>query len=424
MGLKRYRNINVLTAAQDRIKIIFDNFERIYCAFSGGKDSSVMFHLVMDEAIKRNRKVAVMLIDFEAQYAETISHAKEMFSLYKDNIEPHWICIPTLLRNAVTNFEPRWTTWDPDKKDSWIREKPKWAKTEKDYPFGGAYMEFEEFIILFAKWYSQGKKTAGFIGIRADESLHRYCAIATWEKINKTFNNYRWTTKIVGNCYNVYPIYDWRTEDVWRYHAKHPQKPHNKIYDKMQMAGVKISQQRLCQPYGDDQRRGLWLYHILEPETWFKLIARVNGVNSGALYIQETGNMTGYNKINKPAQHTWKSFCNMLLQTMPKKTRNHYIIRFKKFIWGWHQRGYSFIPEKVPVELENKCWAPSWRRMCKVLLRNDYWCKGLGQTQPKSEAYRKFKELKKNRKRKELKNKVLWDKISLDDITQLTIPGF
>ena len=36
--------------------------------------------------------------------------------------------------------------------------------------------------------------------------------------------------------------------------------------------------------------------------------------------------------------------------------------------------------------------------MCKVILRNDYWCKGLGQTQPKSEAYIKFKEIKNKRK--------------------------
>ena len=53
---------------------------------------------------------------------------------------------------------------------------------------------------------------------------------------------------------------------------------------------------------------------------------------------------------------------------------------------------------EVPKELENKQWAPSWRRMCKVMLRNDYWCKGLGQTQPKSDAYLKFKEIKAKRK--------------------------
>jgi len=158
---------------------------------------------------------------------------------------------------------------------------------------------------------------------------------------------------------------------------------------------VPLEQQRLCQPFGDDQRRGLWLYHILEPKTWFKLVARVNGANSGALYVEENGNINGVNRITKPDGHTWKSFCNLLLQTMPKKTRAHYEIRFKKFIYGWNQRGYTEIPEEAPRELEAKCWAPSWRRMCRVLLRNDWWCKGLGQTQPKSEAYQRFKDMKK-----------------------------
>jgi hypothetical protein len=35
--------------------------------------------------------------------------------------------------------------------------------------------------------------------------------------------------------------------------------------------------------------------------------------------------------------------------------------------------------------------------MCKTILRNDYWCKGLGQTQPLSDAYIQFKEIKKKR---------------------------
>lgn len=396
MAIKRYRKESVLDAARNRIRETFDSVERVYTAFSGGKDSSVMMHLVMEEAIRRNQKIGVMFIDMEAQYAETIEHAKEMFDLYADYIDPHWICIPMLLRNAVTNFEPRWTAWDEDKKDIWIRPKPDWAKTEYDYPFAVPGMEFEEFIVLFGEWYGQGKRTAGFIGIRAQESLHRYCAVATWEKKDLMLHNRRWTTKIVAETYNVYPIYDWLTEDIWRFHAKYKDKPHNRIYDKMHMAGVKLSQQRLCQPFGDDQRRGLWLYHILEPQTWFKLIARVNGANSGALYIEERGNINGYNKISKPPHHSWQSFCNLLLQTMPKKTRDHYVIRFKKFIYGWHQRGYPQIPEEAPPELEAKCWAPSWRRMCKVLLRNDYWCKGLGQAQPKSDAYAKYKQMKKD----------------------------
>ena len=397
MGIKRYRDKTVLQAARERIATAFDSCERFYLAFSGGKDSSVMMHLVMEEAIKRNQRVGVMLLDLEAQYIDTIHHAQEMFALYKDHIDPHWICPTLLLRNAVTNYEPRWKCWDPEKQAVWVREMPAWAKTEADYPFGVKGLEFEEFIVLFGEWYGQGKRTAGFIGIRAQESLHRYCAIATWEKRDLMLNGARWTTKIVADTYNVYPIYDWLVEDIWRYHATYPGKPHNKIYDKMQMAGVPLSQQRLCQPFGDDQRRGLWLYHILEPQTWAKLVARVNGANSGALYIEESGNITGYNKITKPPQHTWRTFCNLLLQTMPIKTRNHYTVRFKKFIHGWHQRGYHVIPEEAPPELEAKCWAPSWRRMCKVLLRNDWWCKGLGQAQPKSEAWQRFKAMKEER---------------------------
>jgi predicted phosphoadenosine phosphosulfate sulfurtransferase len=395
--MKRYLDIDVLTASRQRIRETFDGFERIYLAFSGGKDSSVMFHLVMEEAIKRGRKVGVMFIDFEAQYADTITHVREMFELYRDHIEQHWICMPMLLRNAVTVYEPRWMCWDPQKPHLWIRQKPEGCKTEHDYPFAVPGLEFEEFIVLFGEWYGQGQKCAGFIGIRAQESLHRYCAIATWEKRGLTFNGRRWTTKIVAETYNIYPIYDWRTEDIWRYHAMYPTKPHNLIYDKMQMAGVKLSQQRLCQPFGDDQRRGLWLYHILEPETWAKLVVRVNGANSGSLYIHENGNINGYNRVTLPPGHTWRSFTNLLLQTMPKRTRDHYARRFRKFIAGWHDRGYKGIPEEVPPELEAKCWAPSWRRMCKVLLRNDWWCKGLGQTQPKSAAYERYKQIKKER---------------------------
>lgn len=398
MQVKKYQKDNVLEASRKRISKIFYSFEKIYCSFSGGKDSTLMLHLVMHEAIKRNRKVGVLIIDLEAQYADTISHIIKTIEIYKNNIELYWVCVPLLLRNAVTNFEPRWICWDEDKKDIWVREKPECAKTEKDFPFFIPKMEFEEFMVLFGEWYSQEENCAAFIGIRADESLHRYCAIATWNKEGKQFKDYIWTTKIAKNVYNIYPIYDWKTEDVWRFHSRYPEKTYNLIYDKMQMAGVSISQQRLCQPYGDDQRRGLWLYHILEPETWYKLIARVNGANSGALYIQENGNMTGYNKIFKPDNHTWRSYCNFLLQTMPKKTRQHYRWRFKKFISGWIDRGYKKIPEEAPEELEAKCWAPSWRRMCKVLLRNDYWCKGLGQAQPKSEAYHKFQEIRKIRK--------------------------
>ena len=397
MSKKVYLKCSVLDAARVRISKAFDMFERLYISFSGGKDSSVMMHLVLDEAKKRGVKVGVLIIDLEAQYADTIKHIEDMVKEYADHIELHWFCGQLLLRNAVSNYQPRWVCWDETKENSWIRKKPDLASNLAQYDFYVPKMEFEELMVVFGQWYSQGKKTGAFIGIRADESLHRYRAIVS-RKDGLMLNGEKWTTKVSKELYNVYPIYDWRTEDIWVYHGKHPDRSHNRVYDQMTKAGVPLSNQRLCQPYGDDQRRGLWLYHVLEPQTWYKLVVRVNGANSGCLYINEIGNMTGYNKISKPDGHTWKSFCNLLLRTMPAKTRNHYAARFKKFIAGWKQRGYDTIPDEAPHELEVKCWAPSWRRMCKVLLRNDYWCKGLGQTQPLSDSYQKFKEIKAKRK--------------------------
>lgn len=397
-NLKNYLDVDVLTAARERIAYTFDHFEKIYISFSAGKDSSVMMHLVMAEAIRRGRKVGILLIDLEAQYALTIKHAEQMFALYAANIKLHWVCLPIKLRNSVSNYEPVWCCWQPERKADWVRPMPEGVISDPaHFDFFQPWMEFEEFIVLFGLWYSQGVDTAAFIGIRTDESLNRFRTIAVWDK--GMHGGKRYTTEVAPHLYNVYPIYDWHVNDIWRFHAAFPALPHNEVYDRMHLAGLSPAQMRLCQPYGDDQKRGLWLYHLIEPQTWGRVVARVNGANSGSLYIEETGNITGYNKISKPEGHTWKSFCLLLLATMPEVTRTHYTTRFRSWLAGWHSRGYANgIPDEAPRVLEKKYWAPSWRRMCKVLLRNDWWCKGLGLTQPKSAAYEKYLSIKRARR--------------------------
>ena len=75
----RSLDMNVYEAAKKRIEWTFDNFEKICVSFSGGKDSTCMTHLVMEEAIKRKRKVALLFIDWEIQYKMTIDHVKRVF---------------------------------------------------------------------------------------------------------------------------------------------------------------------------------------------------------------------------------------------------------------------------------------------------------------------------------------------------------
>lgn len=395
---KTYHDIDVLTAARERISWTFDNFERIYVSFSAGKDSSVMLHLVEDEARKRGRRFGLLMVDLEGQYRVTIDYAERRFAELEDITDQYWVALPIILRNAVSVYEPRWVCWDPEQRAAWIREQPERAVVDPEaFPWFTPGMEFEEFVPEFGEWYAQGETTACLVGIRADESLNRFRTIASTSK--ETRDGRQWTSKVTDSVYNVYPIYDWRTQDIWTYHGKNPDKPYNRLYDLMAMAGLKISQMRICQPYGDDQRRGLWLFHLIEPETWGRVVARVSGANSGALYVQESGNMTGYRRISKPDGHTWKSFAKLLVDSMPPQMGAHYRDKIMLFEKWWTVRGYpDGIPDEAPYALEAKKLAPSWRRVCKSLLRNDYWCKGLGFTQHKSAAYQQYQDLMRRRR--------------------------
>lgn len=403
--LKRDLGIDVLTAARQRIARTFDLCERVYVSFSGGKDSTVMLHLVMDEAIRRDRKVGLLIIDLEAQYRATIDHVRLCVDKYREHVELFWVCLPMALRNAVSNYEPRWICWEPGV--PWVRDEGPPADAVTDprfFPFFRAGMEFEEFMVLFGIWYSEGQRTGAFVGIRADESLNRFRTIAS--KSKQTLEGEQWTTRVDPRheLYNIYPVYDWRVGDLWIYHHVNPRLPYNQIYDLMYRAGLTPAQMRLCQPYGDDQRRGLWLFHILEPQTWFKVVNRVSGANAGALYVQETGNVMGYRGITRPpGQPSWKAYAELLMGSLPRATQEHYLKRFRVFVKWWRKRGYpDDIPDEAPAQLENKGLAPSYRRICKVLLRNDYWCKGLKFSQPKSEVYKAFvREKKAERRAKE-----------------------
>lgn len=398
LSAKKYLEIDVEQACKERIEYVFDHFDRVYVSFSGGKDSTVMLHMVMDEAIKRKRKVGVLLIDLEGQYKITIEHLQECYDLYAEYIEPFWVSLPIHLRNAVSVYETHWVCWEKEKREAWIREPPKMAITDpRHFPFFHNGMEFEEFVPEFGKWYAEGQPCACFVGIRANESLNRYRTIAS--KSKETHGDKQWTTRVVEEVYNIYPIYDWTTQDIWVYHARHHDKPHNALYDLMHKAGLTIHQMRICQPYGDDQRRGLWLFHLIEPETWARVVARVNGANSGALYVQDTGNINGYRRVSKPKGHTWKSFAELLVNSMPPKTKEHYENKILLFQKWWSKKGYpDGIPDEADYVIEAKKLAPSWRRVVKSLLRNDYWCKGMSFTQHKSDAYKKYLELMKRRK--------------------------
>ena len=408
--MKIYNNKDVYTAAKERIEYIFDEFEHICISFSGGKDSGTVLNMCIDEARKRKRKIGVLFIDLEAFYKKTIEFVERMLENNKDVLEPYWICLPMESPNSLSYLEPTWIWWDKEKEPIWVRPMPKkeYVINEENNPldFYKKNMPFEEFIKHFGNWYGKGEKTATLVGIRTDESLNRFRAIAGTKSMYKDKN---YSTKVNKNVYNFYPIYDWSVEDIWTYNGKF-QKDYNKLYDLFYKAGVSIHKMRVDEPFGNEAKAGLSMFRVIEPDTWAKVVNRVSGANFGNIY---SGNkiMTAHYKL--PKNHTWKSFTFFLLDTLPPEISEHYKIKFSKFIKYWVEKGCPVSEEHIKIMeetcpdaiinthefsrrgkgdkevikftkvvdeipgVDNKDDVLTWRRMAMCIIKNDYTCKSL-----------------------------------------------
>lgn len=409
--MKIYNNKNVLDSAFERLEFAFEEFDNIYFSVSGGKDSSVMVQLAAKVARKMNKKFSVLYIDLEAQYEATINHIKELIDECEDVLEEwYWCCLPLSLRNAVSVIQPKWICWDKNDKRKWVRSMPtgkykKYIVNEENYPNEWAWfksgMEFEDFILYFAKWFNEkhGGITGAGIGIRSDESLNRFRTITSNKKVR--YKNKAWTTQIkfkhLKNVYNFYPIYDWRTEDDWGAVAKLDLK-FNEIYELMYKNGLSIHEQRLCQPYGDDQRNGLDQFRSLEPETWEKVLNRVHGVNFGNIYCRTS--LLGNIKSEKPDGMSWQEYAVWLLESLglyAPELRDHYYKKIKTFL-DWYEKEEGIVVKDIYDEADSKLETAkkvaSWRRIARAIERNDFWMKRLSFGQTKSDVEKLF-ELKK-----------------------------
>ena len=392
---KIYLDKNVLDAAFERLEIIFNNFDNIYFSVSAGKDSSVMVQLANIVAQRMNKKFDVLYIDLEGQYKATIDHLNELKQLSQIRDFYH-IALPLALRNAVSILQPKWICWEEESRHLWIREMPEDAININNCPFEWFRKgeEFEEFILQFASWYQEkhGGLVACGIGIRTDESLNRFRTI-TFEKYKETFKNYKWTTRVkydkkTLDVYNFYPIYDFRVEDIWGTVSKLDLK-YSQVYEMMYKNGVALADQRVCQPYGDDQRRGLDQFKALEYETWEKVLNRVNGVNFGNIYCRTSA--LGDIKSCKPEFMTWQQYTVFLLESIGiynKDLMMHYYKKIKKFMI-WHRKKSGIDIDKIPDEedkkLENQKKVISWRRIARAIEKNDFYLKRLSFAQTKTE---------------------------------------
>lgn len=414
--VREYLEQDVYEALQERLRFIFEEFDNVYISFSGGKDSGLLLNLVLDFRKKYypGRKLGVFHQDFEAQYTVTTEYIEKTFERIRDVVEPYWVCLPMATRTALSSYEMYWYPWDDTKKELWVREMPK-----KDYVINlennpiTTYryrMHQEDLAKQFGRWYRKShknRKTVCLLGMRADESLQRYSGF-----VNKK-NGYKgecWIGQQFKDVWCASPLYDWSSQDVW--HANYLfGYDYNKLYDLYYKAGLKITQMRVASPFNDYSKDALNLYRVIDPEIWTKLVGRVQGANFTSIYGRTKA--MGYRSVTLPEGHTWKSYTQFLLDTLPTRLRNNYIRKFNTSIQFWHETGGG-LDEETIRELEEHGYQirrngvsnytlnkksriifigkipdhtddikstkdiPSWKRMCYCILKNDHTCRFMG----------------------------------------------
>lgn len=286
---KKYLDINVLEAFKKRMDYIFCEFDNIYVSFSGGKDSGLLLNLVLDYMLenKIKKKLGVFHLDFEAQYNVTTGYVESVFEKNAGRIEPYWICLPMAARTSLSNYQIYWYPWDDTKEEMWVRPMPQkpYVINLKNNPFYyySYKMHQENLSKQFGRWYKEihgGGKTICLLGVRASESLQRYNSF-----VNKKYG-YKgkcWISKMFKDVWCGSPMYDWKVEDVWVANYKFGY-AYNGLYDMYFRAGLKPNQMRVASPFNDYARDSLHLYRVLEPETWVRLLGRVQGANFASIY--------------------------------------------------------------------------------------------------------------------------------------------
>jgi predicted phosphoadenosine phosphosulfate sulfurtransferase len=413
--------MTVYEASQQRLKLLFDEFDNICVSFSGGKDSGVLLNLCIDyiRTNNLNRKISIFHMDYEAQYQFTTDYVDKVLSQNLDIIEVFRVFVPFKVTTCTSMHESYWRPWEKSKQDIWVRPMPENCLTEKDFDFYNSKMWDYEFQQKFSLWHHKFKKanrTACLVGIRTQESLDRWRAIHS-DRNYKNYNGLNWTKKMYQDVYNAYPIYDYLTTDIWTANSKFNWS-YNKLYDLFYKAGVGIEQMRVASPFLSAAQDSLKLYRVIEPNTWGKLLMRVNGVNFTGIYGGTTA--MGWQSIKLPKNHTWESYMYFLLSTLPLETRANYLEKLSTSVNFWKQKGgvlsketieklkdagvkieignsTNYQTSKLPVRMEyideidiaEAKELPTYKRMCICIMKNDHLCKYMGFTLTKNEMARR-----------------------------------
>lgn len=362
--MKIYNKQNVYEAALDRIRYIYDEFDTVIVAFSGGKDSTVILELTIIVAKEKNRlPVPVYFIDEEADLQMTIDYVERTFK--REEVKPFWFQIPFKLFNSCSFFDKWLFAWEEKEKENWIRPKHPMAITEGIFQETGKIedgQEYKEWYNFFPKinhWISKqvsGKEgnCAALNGIKCDESMARKKFLTT----HPAYKDICWSAakqedKETKNI-RFSPLYDWSVDDIWTAISKNDW-DYNTYYDKVYQFGGAIGKMRVSSViHSTAAEYHLMMLQQIEPETYDKLTKRLGGVSTYSKLLQDI-------KVTQiPSMFgSWEEYTHYLINTIIEEDKRQYFFGMINSL--------KPLMEKIPSKKEE-----AYRNLVPIVLANDF----------------------------------------------------
>ncbi len=211
---RMFLDMTCVDAARQRIRHVYDTFDTVCVQFSGGKDSTAVMYLAKEVHEERGLGPVKVIFRDEEMVSPSVVDYVERVRNY-DWVDMEWYCLPYPAEVWVLGTRVTTLLWSNARKElgRLVRDIPPWAITGESFGLTHDVSLPEQ-----TDYYTmQGKhgNVAFITGVRASESMVRYRSCV--QKLHESYivTPYKLKRGIPLKFAKV--IYDWNTNDVFKY---------------------------------------------------------------------------------------------------------------------------------------------------------------------------------------------------------------